>query len=46
MVVIEALHMCMQMRGVQKLNSIITTSEFTGAFNTAKTREDFINLIR
>lgn len=46
MVVIEAQHMCMQMRGVQKQNSITTTSDFTGAFNQAKTREEFINLIR
>lgn len=45
MVVIEAQHMCMQMRGVQKQNSITTTSDFTGAFNQAKTREEFINLI-
>jgi GTP cyclohydrolase I len=46
MVVIDAQHMCMQMRGVEKQNSITTTSDFTGAFNQAKTREEFINLIR
>lgn len=46
MVVIEAQHMCMQMRGVEKQNSITTTSDFTGAFNQAKTREEFMNLIR
>ena len=45
MVVIEAKHMCMQMRGVEKQNSITTTSEFCGAFNQAKTREEFMNLI-
>ncbi|MDD6209356.1 MAG: GTP cyclohydrolase I FolE [Bacteroidales bacterium] len=46
MVVIEAQHMCMQMRGAEKQNSVTTTSDFTGAFNQAKTREEFINLIR
>lgn len=46
MVVIEAQHMCMQMRGVEKQNSITTTSDFTGAFNQAKTREELMNLIK
>ena len=46
MVVVEAKHMCMQMRGVEKQNSITTTSDFTGAFNQAKTREEFMNLIK
>lgn len=45
MVVIEARHMCMQMRGVEKQNSITTTSEFSGAFNQAKTRQEFMNLL-
>jgi GTP cyclohydrolase I len=46
MVVIEAKHMCMQMRGVEKQNSITTTSDFSGAFNQAKTREEFMNLLQ
>src|SRR5574344_1891160 len=46
MVVLEARHMCMQMRGVEKQNSVTTTSDFTGAFNQAKTREEFMNLVR
>ena len=46
MVFVESKHMCMQMRGVEKQNSITTTSDFTGAFNQAKTREEFMNLIR
>ena len=45
MVVVEAKHMCMQMRGVEKQNSITTTSEFSGAFDQAKTRQEFMNLI-
>lgn len=46
MVVVEAKHMCMQMRGVEKQNAITTTSDFCGAFNQAKTREEFMNLLR
>jgi GTP cyclohydrolase I len=46
MVVIEAEHLCMQMRGVEKPHSITTTSDFTGAFNRPETREEFMNLIR
>ena len=45
MVVVEARHMCMQMRGVEKQNSSTTTSDFCGAFNQAKTRQEFMNLI-
>lgn len=45
MVVVEAKHMCMQMRGVEKQNSVTTTSDFSGAFNQAKTREEFLQLI-
>lgn len=45
-VVIEAQHMCMQMRGVQKQHSFTTTSDFTGAFaNNLATREEFFNII-
>ena len=45
-VVIEAQHLCMQMRGIQKQNSVTTTSAFTGAFlEESKTREEFIKLI-
>lgn len=45
-VVIEAAHMCMQMRGVQKQNSVTTTSAFTGAFlNSKTTRDEFMKLI-
>lgn len=46
MVVIEAKHMCMQMRGVEKQNSITTTSDFTGAFNNKATRNEFLELIK
>lgn len=46
MVVVEARHLCMQMRGVEKQNAITTTSDFCGAFNQAKTREEFMNLLR
>lgn len=44
-VVIEAKHLCMAMRGVQKQNSVTTTSDFTGAFTKQETRNEFINLI-
>lgn len=46
-VVIEASHMCMQMRGVQKQNSVTTSSAFTGLFlNNDSTRKEFINLVQ
>ncbi|MCL4155936.1 UNVERIFIED_CONTAM: hypothetical protein GTU68_032232 [Idotea baltica] len=44
-VVIEAVHMCMMMRGVQKQNSATTTSAFTGEFKNVETRSEFLNLI-
>lgn len=44
-VVIEAQHLCMMMRGIQKQNSVTTTSAFTGAFTKDATREEFIHLI-
>ena len=46
MVVIEAEHLCMQMRGVQKQHAMTVTSDFTGAFKQAKTREEFMKLIK
>ena len=45
-VVIEAQHLCMSMRGIQKQNSVTTTSEFTGAFlKNENTRQEFMHLI-
>jgi GTP cyclohydrolase IA len=45
-VVIEASHLCMMMRGVQKQNSVTTTSAFSGEFEKQTTRNEFINLIQ
>ena len=46
-VVIEAMHTCMQLRGVQKSNAITTTSAFSGIFlSSARTRNEFLNLIK
>ena len=44
-IVVEAQHLCMMMRGVQKQNSMTTTSAFTGEFRKEKTRSEFLNLI-
>jgi GTP cyclohydrolase I len=44
-IVIEAQHLCMMMRGVQKQSSVTTTSAFTGEFRKEETRSEFLNLI-
>jgi GTP cyclohydrolase I len=44
-VVIEAQHLCMQMRGVQKQHSVTTTSDFVGAFTRDATRNEFMRII-
>lgn len=46
MVVVEAEHLCMKMRGTEKQNSITTTSDFTGAFTRPETRNEFLRLIQ
>lgn len=46
MVVVEAHHMCMQMRGVEKVDSVTTTSEISGAFKNPTTRVEFMNLLK
>ena len=45
MVMIEAKHMCMQMRGVEKQNSVTTTSDFCGIFEDQAMRQEFLNLL-
>ena len=46
MVVVEAKHLCMQLRGVEKQNSITTTSAYSGVFEAMKVREEFMSLLR
>ena len=46
MVVVEARHLCMQMRGVESQNAMTTTSDFCGAFNEIRTRQEFLSLIK
>lgn len=46
MVVVEARHLCMQMRGVESQNAMTTTSDFCGAFNEIRTRQEFLELIK
>ena len=46
MVVVEAKHMCMQMRGVETHNSVTTTMEYSGVFNEESHREEFMKLIK
>ena len=46
MVVVEAEHLCMQMRGVQKQHSLTVTSDYTGVFSQQRTRDEFMSLIR
>ncbi len=46
MVVVEARHLCMQMRGVESQNALTTTSDFCGAFNEIRTRQEFLSLIK
>lgn len=45
-VIVEASHMCMMMRGVEKQNSMTTTSAFTGVFKSAETRNEFLRLVK
>ena len=46
MVVVEARHLCMQMRGVESQNVMTTTSDFCGTFNEIRTRQEFLSLIK
>ena len=46
MVVVEAQHLCMQMRGVEDPGSVTTTADFSGAFNQVEKRDEFMRIIR